>query len=333
MQAQIQIEPFQPRKGIANRHFQTIAGRYARKQNGLIFHRWRIDTPDGDFLDLDFPEIPGFVPDDSAPIVLLLHGLEGHARKGYACETYRQLAQHGVRSVGLNYRSCSGEINLTPTSYHAGLTDDVDFVVSQLKRWFPQVPFGAIGFSLGANILLKYLGEQGERVRFETAVAVSPPFSFSHLPEKWQNRVRQMYVRYFMRSLRQKVLARSHLLEGLVDIDKALAARNFRELDKALTVPLYGFQDINDYYEQCSSGRYLPDIQIPTLLIRALDDPMFDPEDVPYETIAANPFLHGFFTEHGGHVGFLEGQPGHWRCWAERQAARFLAANLGMRIK
>lgn len=324
----VQLEPFQPPKGIANCHMQTIMGRVARKKNGLVFHRWRIDTPDGDFVDLDFPEVPGFVPDESAPVVLLLHGLEGHARKGYACETYRQLAQHGIRGVGLNYRGCSGPLNRTAHTYHAGRTEDVDLIAARLKAWFPGVPLGAIGFSLGANVLLKYLGEQGTAVPFHTAVVVSPPFALGRGSHRIENGMSQMYVRLFLRSLHRKTIARAHLLDGLVDIEQVLAARTFREFDAALTVPLYGFRDVETYYEQCSSGRFLPAITVPTLLIRSLDDPLFDPDDIPYESLAANPYLLASLTENGGHVGFVEGQPGHWRCWAERQAARFLAAHL-----
>lgn len=325
-----QLEPFSPARGIANCHMQTLAGYYGRRSDGIIFHRWRLDTPDGDFLDLDFPEVAGHLPDETAPLVLVMHGLEGSARSGYAYETYRQLAQLGIRSVGLNYRSCSGVINRTPRSYHAGSTEDIDFVVQKLLEWFPGIPLGAIGFSLGANMLLKYCGEQGEGIRLATAVAVSPPFNLDMSVAVSPNGVSQAYIRYFMRAVREKVQARAPLLEGLVDLERALAAQSFRELDEALTVPLYGFQDVADYYQQNSCGRYVPTIHLPTLIIRSLDDPLFDPADIPNETLAANPFLTVALTQNGGHVGFAEGQPGHFSWWAERQAARFLAAHLAV---
>jgi hypothetical protein len=322
-----QLEPFHPARGIANCHIQTVAGRYGRRPDGIIFHRWRIDTADGDFLDLDFPEVAGFLPEENAPLVIVLHGLEGSSRSGYAYETYRQLAQRGIRSVGMNYRSCSGVINRTAHSYHAGFTEDLDFVVGQLQRWFPGLPLAAVGFSLGANILLKYVGEQGDGVKLQTAVAISPPFALERSTQNVGSSFTQLYLRYFMRALREKVQARATLLDGRVDIERALAAQTFRELDEALTVPLYGFADLADYYERCSSGRYLPHIQIPTLIIRSLDDPLFDPTDVPHQALAANPFLHAAITDYGGHVGFAEGQPRSLTWWAERQAARFLAAH------
>lgn len=328
MNQTFQINPFQPTKGIANCHMQTFLGRIARSQEGLIFHRRRLDTQDGDFIDLDIPEVAGYLPPEDAPIVLLLHGLEGNARKGYACETYRQLAQRGLRAVGMNYRSCSGEMNRTSHSYHAGATEDIDFVIKTLASWHPGVPLAGIGFSLGANLLLKYLGEQGEHTPLQTAVAVSPPFSLSQGLSSVENGVSRMYMQLFMRSLRQKVQARAELLEGLVDINKALSARTFREFDEALTLPLYGFNNLEAYYNYASCGNYLPQIAIPTMIIRAKDDPVFDPGDIPHEKIEANNHLFTIITDTGGHVGFVEGQPGNWHCWAEQEATRFLAHQL-----
>ena len=323
-----EIEPFQPSKRIANCHMQTFLGRIARRQEGIIFHRRRLDTPDGDFIDIDIPEVARYLPDENAPVVLLLHGLEGNARKGYACETYRQLAKLGIRAVGMNYRSCSGVINRTYRSYHAGATEDVDFVVKTLASWYPNVSIAAIGFSLGANLLLKYLGEQGGQVLLKTAVAVSPPFSLGRDLTVVETGISRMYMQMFLRSLRQKAQARAKLLEGRVDIEKALNARTIREFDAALTVPLYGFKDLADYYSTASCARYLSGIKIPTMIIRAKDDPVFDPDDIPHDKIAANDLLFTFITEAGGHVGFVEGQPGSWHCWAEYQAARFLHLQL-----
>ncbi|MCP4360023.1 MAG: alpha/beta fold hydrolase [Chloroflexi bacterium] len=324
----IQLEPFQPARGITNGHTQTVVGRLARRQNGLIFHRWRIDTPDGDFLDLDFPEVPGFPLDESVPLVLLLHGLEGNARKGYACETYRQLAQHGIRSVGINYRSCSGVINRRAKSYHAGMTDDVSFVIQQLREWYPYVPLAAVGFSLGGNILLKYLGEQGQNTPLVTAVAISPPFNLEQSTLAVQTGFSQMYQRMFLSSIREKAQARAHLISDKVDMEQVLAAQTFREIDEALVVPLYGFGSVQEYYVENSCGKYLPHLAIPTLILRAMDDPVFDPQDVPRQILFDNHYIQAGLTEIGGHVGFVEGRPGHFRCWSERQAARFLAAQL-----
>lgn len=156
------VETFRPSRLWLNPHAQTVLANSLRSTNGVAYRRVRLDTADGDFLDLDFASVPGIELDRRAPLVLLLHGLEGNARRSYASETYRQLARQGVRAVGMNFRSCSGELNRTNTLYHAGKTDDVALVVQWLDSVFPMAAKGMIGFSLGANMLLKYLGEQGK---------------------------------------------------------------------------------------------------------------------------------------------------------------------------
>lgn len=322
------LEDFQPAKGLRNSHLQTAAGRYGRLKSGIIFHRWRLDTPDGDFVDLDFPEVVGHILPETAPIVLLLHGLEGSARASYAYDAYRQLAQRGIRAVGLNYRSCSGRVNRTAYTYHAGFTDDVHWALQRLRTCFPDAPMGAIGFSLGANILLKYVGERGRAIDLQTAVAISPPFFIDRSIHGQHLALSQLYGRYFMRALQRKISKRAHLLADKVDMAQVAKAQTFRELDQLITIPLYGFRDLADYWQQCSSGHYLADIAIPTLIIRSLDDPVFDPNDVPYDRLAANKQITAVITAHGGHVGFAAGEMGQLEWWAERQGAQFLAAHL-----
>lgn len=325
-----QLTPYAPTKWLPTGHLQTVFGRMMRRKDGIIFHRRRIDTPDGDFIDLDFPEVAGHLPPKDAPLVLLLHGLEGNARRSYACETYRRLAKLGIRSVGMNYRSCSGEINRVARFYHSGATDDVMLVLAALANWFPNSRRGLIGFSLGANLTLKFLGEQGENAKkwVETAVAVSPPFDMKKSAELLAQGISRLYVRYFLHSLHHKIRAKAELLEPKVDMEKLLAARTFREFDDAGTAPLAGFKNADDYYEKCSTAQFLPAIEVPTLVLRALDDPLFAPDDVPYNLIEANPCLTAGVTPQGGHMGFVEGRPGRFNCWAEQEAARFLAAHL-----
>ncbi|WP_420628078.1 YheT family hydrolase [Candidatus Leptofilum sp.] len=328
--ADFQLNPYTPTKWLRGGHGQTIFGRLVRRKDGIIFHRRRLDTPDGDFIDIDFPEVAGHLLPEDAPLVLLLHGLEGNARRGYACETYRRLAKLGIRSVGINYRSCSGEMNRKARFYHSGATDDVAFVLETLANWFPNSRRGLIGFSLGANQTLKFLGERGVGVKdwVETAVAVSPPFDMKSSSALMERGFSRFYTRYFLHSLHEKVRAKADSLAPVVDLDKVLAAKTFREFDHYGTAPLAGFLGADDYYEKCSTAQFLPHIQVPTLLLRALDDPLFEPDDVPYDTIAANPCLTAGITAQGGHLGFVEGQPGNLNCWAEQEAARFLAAHL-----
>lgn len=324
----IQIEPFQPAWGAKNPHAQTILANTARFITGVHFLRERLNTADGDFVDLDYAYVRHYrwlwtALGEEAPIVLAVHGLEGSARRGYMCELYKQLAARGVRAVGLNFRSCSGEMNRTRCMYHSGATYDVELAINWLANKFPGVPLGLAGFSLGANVTLKYMGESGERVK--TAVSISPPFDLAAGSRMLEQGFSRVYTRRLLSSLKQKAREKAPQLRQYIDVEAALQAHTFRQFDDAWA-PLHGFRDAADYYNQCSSRNFLAGIRKPTLILRALDDPFFTPDDVPTCLIAENPHIQAELTGHGGHVAFVEGTvPGTYRYWAERQSARFLA--------
>jgi predicted alpha/beta-fold hydrolase len=293
----------------------------------MEFKRERIDTPDGDFLDLDFAPAPR----TDSPVVLLLHGLEGSARRGYAIETYRALAQYGVRAVGLNFRSCSGEPNRTARFYHSGETADIGLVARLLADRFPDVPRGAVGFSLGGNALLKFLGEEGAAgaASFAAAAAISVPYDLAAGAAALDSSMMgRFYTGVFVRSLLAKAEAKHALLVDACDLDRVRAARSFHEFDDAATAPLHGFASADDYYARSSAKGFLSDIRTPTLLLQSLDDPFLPPAALPLAEIQANPNLVPVITRTGGHVGFIEGSPWRPRFWAEAEAARFLAGQL-----
>ncbi len=324
------IEPFQPAWGITNPHAQTIFANATRSLKGIHFQRERLETPDGDFVDLDFAYVNQchrlWTEGNDAPIVLAIHGLEGNARRGYMCELYRQLATHGIRAVGLNFRSCSGEMNRTTRMYHSGATYDVELAINWLSKKFPDVPLGLVGFSLGANVTLKYMGEGGDGVK--TAVSISPPFDLAAGSRVLENGFSQIYTARLLKSLKHKARAKAHQLKQLIDVEAALNAQTFFQFDDAWA-PLYGFRGAADYYKQCSSRNFLAEIRKPTLILRALDDPFFSPDDVPTHLITNNPYIQAEFPQHGGHVAFVEGSlPGKYQYWAEQQSARFLAKTL-----
>ena len=325
-----ELEPFQPGFGLANPHAQTLWDTVRPDGRGVSFQRERIETPDGDFLDMDIAHVRGYDLGDNAPVIMLLHGLEGSARRPYALEAYRHLAERGIRAVGMNYRSCSGEMNRTARLYHAGETDDVAVAHDWLDQRFPGVPKGMIGVSLGGNVLLKYLGERREElgIRLRAAVAISPPFDLAMGSDSVHESSARRYLPGFLRSLKAKVRARESLLSGRIDVARTLAAETMREFDDACTAPLFGFADADDYYARCSSRRFLAGVRTPTLVLRAEDDPIIPAADIPYDLFALNPALTSGITQRGGHVGWVEGRPFAHRRWAERQAARFLAACL-----
>lgn len=326
-----QTEPFAPAAGLANPHVQTLAAIPLARGRGVRFQRTRLDTPDGDFLDIDVATVAGVDLPADAPVTLLLHGLEGSARRPYALEMYRQLARRGIRGVGMNFRSCSGEINRTARSYHAGATEDVALVHAWLDQRFPGVAKGMVGFSLGGNMLLKYLGERGGElaIRLRASAAISPPFDLTVGHETLNQGLNRRYVASFLDSIQAKLRTKAELLRPLIDLEAALAAQTLRELDEAMTAPVHGFADAEDYYARVSARRYLPGIQVPTLVLRAQDDPLISPEDIPHELLRLNGALLAVITPNGGHVGWIQGRPPAYRLWSQRQAAAFLAQYLG----
>lgn len=265
-------------------------------------------------------------------LVLLLHGLEGSARSGYALETYRRLAQHGIPAVGLNFRSCSGELNRGVRLYHSGETEDTRFVIRTLRRRFPDARLGVVGFSLGGNVLVKYLGEEavaGERSEGVTAAAaVSVPYDLAAGARCMERGVARLYVWRLLRSLQHKVRARAAALGDRMDVTRALRARTFHEFDDAATAPLHGFLNADDYYARSSSAPWVSRVLVPTLLVHAADDPFLPEGAVPRAAAAANPCIRSSFTRHGGHVGFVTGSPWRRGYWAEAAVATFLAGRL-----
>ncbi len=318
---------FRPAWWALGAHSQTLAGKFLRQTRGVTLKRVRWETPDGDFLDLDFGPDPG----PGAPIVLVLHGLEGSARRGYCMLAYQALLARGMAPVGLNFRSCGGEPNRRARSYHSGETEDPAWVLARLQERHPGRPLGVMGFSLGGNVLLKLLGERddGGKALVGAAVAISVPYDLAAGAAKLERGLfGRLYTRYFLRSLMTKVREKAHLLADQVTLDALDDVRTIRAFDEEVTAPVHGFHGASHYYRQCSSARFLSGIRVPTLLLHSMDDPFLPQDAVPVEAMRSNPCLHPVLTPRGGHVGFVAGSPGRPRFWAEESAARFLAGAL-----
>jgi len=323
------VAPYRPSWWLPGGHPQTMGGKYLRRPGPFPLKRERIDTPDGDFLDLDF----GPDPNPEAPLVLLLHGLEGFTQRPYMIQAAHALHAQGLASVGLNFRSCSGEPNLRPRLYHSGETEDAAHVLKFLKNRWPHRPLGAIGFSLGGNVLMKLMGERedGGSGLLGAAVGISVPYDLaSGAVYLEQGTLGWLYARYFLRSLKEKVEAKERLLSPVLDLKKVYASRTLREFDDVGTGPLHGFKNASDYYRKCSCGQFLDRIRVPTLLFHARNDPFLPPRSIPHETVANNPYLFPAFARRGGHVGFLGGSvPGLPSFWTEDEGTRFLREMLG----
>lgn len=332
---------FAPARWLRGPHFQTLAGKYLRPAPSLATRRERIETPDGDFLDLDFID-PDFVgsgsPDtadaSSPPRVLLLHGLEGSSRRAYMLNMYSSLAARGIQAVGLNFRGCSGEPNRTPRAYHSGDTDDIRHVV-ELLRSRSSGQLGLIGFSLGGNALLKYLAEEAAKgpVGIFAAAAISVPFDLAAGSDRLESGLMgRVYTSYFLKNLRNKVRAKRALLEPNYDVEAILRARTLREFDELMTAPIHGFDGAQDYYERSRSKDFISGIRTPTLVVHAMDDPFLPANRVPVDALGANPAIVPILSRRGGHVGFVSGTARRPEFWSETVVSTWMqsqASGLG----
>jgi predicted alpha/beta-fold hydrolase len=271
--------------------------------------RQRIELEDGDFLDIDYTE------PRSGPLVLLLHGLEGSARSHYAAGLMTSLNTRGLQVALLYFRGCSGQPNRLPRGYHSGETGDLDKVVRKLSDSNPRRPLYTVGFSLGGNVLLKWLGENPDQAFTTKAVAVSVPFQLNNAAHKLQRGFSRMYQWHLLRKLRNSTLQKSKRVALPVKIDRLSQLKSIREFDNEITAPLHGFRDVDDYYQQSSSYPFLSRIKTPTLILHARDDPFMTHEAIP-ETNSLGPGIQMEISDTGGHVGFVSGrypwQPNYW---------------------
>jgi len=299
----------------------------------LPLRRERWETPDDDFIDLDFLEPSLGEAKGKASTVLFLHGLEGSSRSSYILGMLSGLWAIGWRGVALNFRSCSGEINRQARFYHSGETSDIDWLLRQLLQLYPESPFFVVGFSLGGNALLKWLGEQGSRIpsALQAAVAISVPFDLGVAAHRIDHGFGRIYGRTFLRTLKKKAIAKERLHPGLVDPESVRKLSSYLEFDDQVTAPIHGFRNAKDYWFQCSSKRFLSEIRCRTLILHAEDDPFLPAPYLPTEAWGQSKWLQAEVTGTGGHVGFVEGKaPWAARYWAEARALRFMKRASGV---
>jgi hypothetical protein len=296
-------------------HLQTI---YAslRPPPRMALERERWETPDGDFIDVDFAG-------DAAATrrLALFHGLEGCSESHYARAIAAHATHNGWRVALPHFRGCSGEPNRKPRAYHSGDTAEIDWILKKLGQ-----DLHAIGISLGGNALLKWLGERGEEARalVRRAAAVSAPIDLAaagRALDRGLNRL--LYTRHFLSTLKPKSLAKLEPFPGLYDAGTVRAARSFRQFDNVVTAPMHGFRDVDHYWTAASSGPWLERIRVPTLLINARNDPFLPEHELVAATQKAAPCVVLEFPRTGGHAGFLAGPfPGHQ--WLPRRLLEFL---------
>jgi uncharacterized protein len=307
-----------PPPGMASGHLQTILPSLLRRVNGVTYQRERITTPDGDFIDLDWARC------GSRRLVVLCHGLEGSSQAAYIRGMARAFNRAGWDAVAYNYRGCSGEANRLLRAYHSGATDDLATVHRHLAGRHACRRMGWIGFSLGGNLVLKYLGENSRTLDHKQhwAAAVSVPCDLAASARRLDQPVNRIYTWRFLRTLKAKALEKARRYPGTIDLPKLAAARTLKAFDDLFTAPVHGFRDAEDYWRSCSALNFLDRIQVPTLVINALNDPFLDGPCFPYAATRRNPMLFLETPRSGGHVGFM---PRIWNdlFWHEARIVRF----------
>ncbi len=297
--------PFRPAWWLPGSHAQTLYPYFFRRHRRLHTRRERLELDDGDFLDLAWGPEPTR-PAPGRPLVLVTHGLEGSVRSGYVRGLLRGLADHGLRGVLMHWRGCSGEPNRLPRSYHAGETGDIQRVVAHLRAREPETPLAAVGYSLGGSALLHWLAETGADNPLVQAVAISVPFRLADADGRLNRGFSRVYQRRLLDQLRRS-LRRKAERRGTAPTVNPDALTRFRAFDDAVTAPIHGFRDAEDYYRRCSPRPILRRIVTPTRLIHAADDPFMFPESVPRaEELSDAVTLE--LAARGGHVGFVEGR-------------------------
>ena len=310
---------FRPAWWLRGGHAQTVWPALIRRHPRLAIDWERLELDDGDFLDLAWSG-----PRDG-PVVLFFHGLQGGIGSHYATGIMHRLNERGFRVCLMHFRGCGREPNRLPISYHSGKTDDPQRLLEHVERRGGQPPFGAVGVSLGGNVLLKWLGEQGAASPLRRAVAISVPFQLDAAARRLERGLSRLYQHHLVRSMRASYRAKFSRIPSPLEVDVD-CLQTFRQFDDRVTAPLHGFTGVDDYYARCSSRQFIPSIRVPTLILHARNDPFMFPDTAPTaDELPDSVWLE--IPEAGGHVGFVGGRlPGLADYYAERRVAEWMDA-------
>lgn len=330
-------------------HLQTIWPVLVASRPTVALTRQTWATPDGDFIDLDFLDLPAWASYDpdrqpgagarpapesapdraAAPLWVIFHGLEGSSNSHYARSMLAHARDQGHHAVVPHFRGCSGRVNTRPRAYHSGDSAEIDWILRRMALEHAGRPIFAVGVSLGGNALLKWLGEQGAAADFVcAAAAVCPPQNLRAGAVSLSRGLNRGYSEYFLRTLRPKSLGMLERFPGLFDAERVRNARDFFDFDDAVTAPLHGFASCEDYWAKSSCRPFLGGIRVPTLVINALNDPFMPSQELARpEQVSKHVSLE--YPETGGHVGFPgpTGRPRHG--WLPHRLACFLGQRIG----
>jgi len=313
---------FRPPWWAKNRHVQTIFPRFIQKRVKLTYRKEKLALPDGDFVNLIWA---GDVQKSSG-LIAMFHGLEGSIRSHYTNDMAANFVNQGYAVVLMHFRGCGGEQNTKPRAYHSGETEDAWYFLNWLEQKFPETRKAAIGFSLGANMLLKLLSEQPKQRIIKAAMAVSTPFNLEICASSINHGFSRVYQAYLLKSMVNNLLNKMRNMDygKLLKVSELQIKqfKSFRDFDEHITAPLHGFVGADDYYQKCSSLNFLKRIATPTLVVHAKDDPFMHASIVPEaDMLSSSVCLE--ISENGGHVGFMQGTPWRPKIWMQQRANTF----------
>jgi len=299
-------------------HFSTIY-RVLFHENSINYNRKRLELDDGDFLDLDISSV------NSDKLVIAVHGLEGSSKSTYIVSLSKVLNKHGFDVIAMNHRSCSGELNRLLSSYHSGKTEDLDAVIKHIENQYDYKEIHIVGYSLGGNMTLKYMGEDNVSSKVKSAIGVSVPCSLKDSSLRMNSLANRLYLNRFLKSLEEKTMKKLEKFpDSFLTKESIESIKNFKDFDDIYTAPAHGFKDADDYYKKSSCKQYIPTIKVPTLLITALDDPFFGEACYPFKEAKENDSFYIEATKYGGHVGFGTSLNTTQNTWCEYRILSFL---------
>lgn len=301
---------------LFNSHLETIVPSMLRKIKGE-YVRERLELGDGDFLDLDW------MHKNREQLVIITHGLEGNSKRHYSKGVAQYFFQRGWDALAWNCRGCSGEMNRLPRFYHHGATEDLAAVIDHtIQKKYTSIVL--VGFSMGGSMSLKYLGERKEHVpeQVKSAVVYSVPCDLGSSARELDKPGKKFYLNRFLKKLEKKIKAKSLKFPDLISGDGFEKIKTFRDFDNRYTAPLHGFIDADDFYSKASSGPYISSIQVPTLIVNALNDPFLPTACYPFDLAKNHRYVHLETPARGGHVGFS--LAGKTESWMEIRAFEFV---------
>ncbi|MCM0041651.1 MAG: alpha/beta fold hydrolase [Algoriphagus sp.] len=312
----LQSSTYQRPKYLFNGHLETVYPAIFRKVELIPTQKERIETHDGDFLEIDWHQR------GNSKLVVISHGLEGNSSRAYILGMAKEALKNGFDVLAWNYRGCGVELNRKAIFYHSGATYDLETIIQHASKKYEEIFL--IGFSLGGNLVLKYLGEKRERTqKIKKGVAISVPLDLGSSCDQISRTGFGLYTQRFLKTLRQKVEKKAESFPAEYNLTKFSSIRTLRDFDNTFTGPLHGFGDAEEYYQKNSSLQFLVGISVPTLILNAKNDPFLSPSCYPTELAKTLNQVYFEFPSHGGHVGFMSSNSTK-RLYSETRAVEFI---------